>query len=81
MTKKIKFITDLSNWDKTTCIQKLLDVSGSFESADEGTYKIFSVGNSKVMTLQFSNCDLSLEKYIDELDQHERKDDYQDLKC
>ena len=76
---KIKFILGLSNWGKTTCIQKLFGVSGSFQSTYKGNYKTFNVGSKKAMTLQFSNCDLGLEKYIDELsallEQYESKDD------
>ncbi|MBE0491151.1 MAG: hypothetical protein IBX44_02750 [Sulfurospirillum sp.] len=79
MTKKIKFITGLSNWGKTTCIQKLLDAGGSFQSTYKSNYKTFSVGSKKAMTLQFSNCDLGLERYINELgmllEQYESKDD------
>lgn len=76
---KIKFILGLSNWGKTTCIQKLFGVSGSFQSTYKGNYKTFNMGSKKAMTLQFSNCDLGFERYISELGmllgQYESKDD------
>lgn len=78
MTKKIKFITGLSCWSKTTCIQKLLGASSGFQTTHKGEHKVFSVGDAKTMALQFSNCAWGLEKYIDELGvflgQYESKD-------
>lgn len=62
---KIKFILGLSNWGKTTCIQKLLCSTGSVRATYNNKYKVFNISYKKAMVLQFSNCDLGLVKHWD----------------
>ena len=67
MSKFINFIVGLSNWGKTTCLQKIVG-KDRIVSNYNNKFRIFEINNQKCLVLQFSNCDLGIKEFLKELD-------------
>ena len=64
--KTINFIVGLSNWGKSTCLQKIVGkkrIVGKYYDK----FRIFKIGGKECLILQFSNCDLGINEFLKEL--------------